>query len=121
MTDQEASKRLFDLCGWRLQPCTVGVFLLLDRTGKRLDNLHDKSVIGINGIPNLYAPNNMYLAWEVVRWRANTCFFDDVTVDAQAKQEFNRMLLYSQDLPAIEAQRLWLNTVHSLGVEAGMI
>lgn len=65
--------------------------------------------------PDLYKPEHMALAWGVLNWayRENLERFDElIRTD---------LLWYLYESPAEEAQRLWLDKVLELAIEAGLV
>lgn len=113
LTPQQKSVMLARLCGWQWV--------------NRLD-MH-QMIVDANGIMlcgggfhtlNLYESHNMALAWRVLNWGAKKLYtVDEWANDIVFTTDTSAYNLW--DLPPADAQRLWLDKVLELAIEAGMV
>lgn len=117
MTDEQKSVMLAKLVGWEVS----------ERHG--VESVHyidavfvstDKFTARLTGPDFLYADKWMALAWRVLNWAA-----DRLPGETGQRQSFFKMLNGSGSalwwLSPEQAQRLWLDKILSLAIEAGMV
>lgn len=107
MSDQEKSIMLARLCGWDVEYSPDNVIIRSTTEVFRVTLMS----------PNyLYNTKWMFLAWRVLNWAhaQTTGYFEDHPL---------LLMLHNVDetLPPAEAQRLWLDKILELAIEAGMV
>jgi len=106
LSDEQKSVMLAKAMGWQVvehnkRRCTIG------HIGER---------IGVIDYPfNLYAPANFALAWKVLNWATE-----------YGRKNNEEMVLWWMDVllcnyPPADAQRLWLDKILELAIEAGLV
>ena len=123
MSEQEKSVMLARLRGWRREKASIGVRRSI--YGKGWRNCSDAVWIDedgnkvLFGVPNLYDPANMALAWRALNWAEAQ---DNVSFDFRIYKLFSggssRVFI---GLPPKEAQSLWLDKILELAHEAGLL
>ena len=104
-TDQQKSVLLAKAMGWKVPPDTWGDWYFIASDGERITNT------------NLYDPANMHLAWRVLNWAWQNKTLP--TDDSSLWFWWHERNL--PNLPPAHAQRLWLDKIFELAVEAGII
>lgn len=117
LTDQEKSVKLARAMGWHViadeHRNRHGTFMIF-HTGSD-EPLYSTAIIATvkepdffnHYCPNLYEPQNMSLAWRVLNWAADR---QDI-LDSCMEDGFMEDIRDWWELPASEAQRLWLDRV----------
>jgi hypothetical protein len=103
MSDQDKSVMLTELTGWGYAKTTFS--LVGEMAGE--------------GYMNLYRPGNMALAWLVLNWAEKTAQDNIEAKFYQLWMAFMPEELF--ELPPADAQRLWLDKVLALAIEAGLV
>ncbi len=124
MSDQEKSVMLAKAMGWGVNregdhgsyDLWIEDILILQRVEYAKIGMLD-SVLLNKHMPSLYAPANMALAWKVAQWGHTLPEY------TQWMLEPNRLGTWFNftRMPPAEAQRLWLDKILELAIEAGMI
>ena len=113
LSDEQKSVMLAKAMGWQVvehnkRRCTIG------HIGER---------IGVIDYPfNLYAPANFALAWKVLNWA--TEHEQNLRVIENGKSKPLAWVIYMTEfmlLPPADAQRLWLDKILELAIEAGLV
>ena len=101
MSDQEKSVLLVKAMGW---------FFGMHRDGLKVSPENN----GIIQDGNLYDPANMALAWRVHLWALDNL---GAVEDWKYVSWWENMAIFAED----DAQRLWLDTILELAIEAGLV
>lgn len=133
MGEQEKSVALARLCGWRIDniPTSTGAAwmrVLCDENGNDLGlrppfggGIEKRHVdLKPTKLFNLYDPANMALAWRVGVWAGNNLPNDAISKlnDLWLRRDTYPYEVFMWYEP--EAQRLWLDKILELAIEAGM-
>ena len=127
MDDQEKSVLLVKAMKWTLSN------VIKDASGKLFLLIQPKGddwewVVDIDAPLNLYDPANMALAWRVLNWASELdTEIDDYSypyviseaADCLFERELEDVKMWC--LPPADAQRLWLDKILELAIEAGIV
>lgn len=117
LSDREKSVILAKLCGWSCIEAIYGVEVI-DATGLVVTSNFGTKDTG--WMDDLYHPGRMQLAWRVLNWWVNTKFETGLDYPVYTLFKWNH-LPFVIGLPPAEAQRLWLDKILQLAIEAGMV
>jgi len=140
MSEQEKSVVLAKLCGWLYTEMrqtapekTEREYIIWNGPETKepwgILNLSDR--VWLDMTKNMYNPANMALAWKVLNWASSK---SDIEIDNysfpytldqateiifEGEYDGNDIPLWK--MPPAEAQRLWLDKILELAIEAGMV
>jgi len=114
MNDQEKSVMLAKAMGWKVTALPVGhddLFIIVP-------NEYDRN------IRSFYSPANMALAWRVLNWAETQKHYypapySGLMVDVLYRSFWTDETFF--ELPPADAQRLWLDKILELAIEAGLV
>ena len=121
LSDEQKTDMFAYLCGWRKVWADNNSMVLLDANGRGVGYRLMRSG---EALPNLYDVQNMALAWLVLNWASsNKSLHPEERDEMQYKMQ--EWLTYHVGwldiLPPADAQRLWLDKILELAIEAGLV
>lgn len=122
MSDQEKSNVLGKLCGWSVvEFMQYYDYRLLDTSDNEIASLPDWYQTD-GDMPNLYASENMALAWKCIEWVTappKTLQMAEAALNTKFGYWWQGNAMWAET--ATDAQRTWLDKILELAVEAGMV
>ena len=125
MTEQEKSVMLARLCGWQVE--TKPSSFAPDSTVAFVYNSNGEPIMrdtltGNESMLDLYRPGYMTLAWKCIEWVTTppkTLEMAGAALNARFAYWWDANHLWAET--AADAQRLWLDKILSLAIEAGLV
>lgn len=127
MTDEQKSVMLAELCGWKytydgITHSWYSSNDALDPSGFSYHEWQRVGTVDFAVIPlNLYDPANMALAWRVLNFAEINGGQLSCGIELAIERDTGASIKDLITLPPAEAQRLWLDKILTLAIEAGMV